>query len=77
MLELQWESLNWIEIILLYKYVQNTVSLLVSLTILWVHEVMEELWTIDHHNLTDIGRLPAGQVVPHPRTHWAAGDKKQ
>lgn len=42
------------------------------LTILRVHKVMEELRTVDHHDFTDGGRLPAGQVVPHPRTHWAA-----
>lgn len=45
------------------------------LTILRVHEVMEELGTVDHHNFTNIDRLPAGQVVPHPRTHW--GDERK
>ncbi len=38
-----------------------------SLTVLWTHEV-EELGTVDLHDLADTGRLPAGQIVPLPRT---------
>lgn len=45
------------------------------ITIVRTHEVMEELWTVDHHDFTDTGCLPAGQVVPHPRTHWGAEDE--
>lgn len=40
-----------------------------SLTILWTHE-LEELGTVDLHDLADTGRLPAGQIVPLPRTLW-------
>lgn len=40
------------------------------LTFFRCHEVVKELRTFDRYNLTDIGSLPAGQVVPHPRTHW-------
>lgn len=38
-------------------------------TILGAHDVVKELWTVDDHDLADAGRLPAGQVVPHPRAH--------
>ena len=48
---------------------------LVPLTILRTHVVMEELRTVDHNHFTNAGRLPAGQVVPHPRAHWRAQGK--
>lgn len=47
------------------NYMRHTANL----TIFGAHEVMEELWTADRHNFTNTGRLPAGQVIPHPRTH--------
>lgn len=43
-------------------------------TILGAHDVVKELWTVDDHDLADAGRLPAGQVIPHPRTHWGGED---
>lgn len=54
---------------LILKFNRDTVNDFIPLTIVGPHEVMEELWTVDHHNLTNTGCLPAGQVVPHPRTH--------
>lgn len=34
-------------------------------------ELGEELRTVDYDHLADLSGMPAGQVVPHPRTSWS------
>lgn len=49
-----------------------------ALTVFFLtHELGEELRTVYFDHLADLSRVPAGQVVPHPRTSWSPQVRKK